>query len=92
MFNQFLEQILILKELEKREEAALVPRSGSWMAFWVAVMVAEVRGRPTFHREQDKLLTPEISPSGWFSMIILSDPGHLCCMRPRLDTSLASHV
>lgn len=40
MFNQFFEQILILKELEKREEAALVPRTGSRMAFWVAVRVA----------------------------------------------------
>lgn len=92
MFNQFFEQILILKELEKREEAALVPRTGSRMAFWVAVRVAEVRGRPTFHHEQDELLTPEISLSAWFSMVILSDPGRLCCMRPRPDTSLASRV
>lgn len=82
MFNQFFERILILQELERREEAAPVPRTGNWMAFWVAMTVAEVRGRPTFHHQQDKLLTPDISPSGWCSLVILSDPGHLCCMRP----------
>ena len=82
MFSQFLEQILILKELERREEAAPGPRIRSWMAYWVVMVVAERRGRPTFHHQQDELLTPGIFPSGWFSTVICSDPGHLCCRRP----------
>lgn len=59
-----------------------VPRPGSWVAFGAAMMAAEVRGCPALHHQQDKLLTPEIVPGGWFSTVILSDPGHLCCMRP----------
>lgn len=82
MFIQLFEQIQRLKELGRREEVAPNPRARSWMAYWVSTVVAERCGRSTFYHQQGKLLTPGIFPSGWFSMVIFSDPGHLCCRRP----------
>lgn len=45
--------------------------------------MVEVPGKPSFHYQQDKLSTPGIFPIGWFSTIVLSDAGPLCCLRPR---------
>lgn len=82
MFIQLFEQIQRLKELGIREEVAPNSRTQSWMASWVSTAVAERWGRSTFYHQQDKLLTLGRFPSGWFSMVIFSDPGHLCCRRP----------
>lgn len=73
MFQPFFERIWILQKLERRKSG----RPQGW-----ELMAHELRGRPTFHQQRDKLLTPGIFPSGWFSTVILSDPGHLCCPRP----------
>lgn len=80
MFKPLFEQILILQELERRKSGC--PQEREPMAHGVTTVLAEVRSRPTFHQQQDKLLTPRIFPSGWFSTVMLSDPGHLCCPRP----------
>lgn len=52
------------------------------MAFGLATVVAQGHGRPSFHHQQDKLLTPDMSPPGWFSTVTLSGPRQFCCRRP----------
>lgn len=95
MFNQFFEQILILKELEKREEAALVPRTGSRMAFWVAVRVAGyVVGLPSITSRMNYWLRKYPLAHGfpWLYCLILGvyaawDPGRTPHWQAACDTT-----
>lgn len=87
MSNQFFKQILILKELERRKGGkGGCLQDGTPTARGWPQGLAEVHRRPTFHQQQDKLLTPRIFPTGWFSTIIRSDSGHFCCLRPGRTT------